>query len=251
MPRFAANLTLLFTELPYLERFKAAADAGFQAVELLFPYDIPAEVTLQALEANGLELILINAPPLDEDQASRGFAAVPGGEEQFEKTMHKVLRFAEVLKPTFIHLMPGYTKAAEAEATFVRNLQWVADLAPEQGFTIEPLNPGDQPGYFLDDYDLAARVLGAVDRPNVGLQYDCYHAQVIHGDALGIWHKFKDISVHAQLGAAPGRTEPAAGPIDFPQLFAAIDASGYSGWVSAEYHPTTARTVDSLGWMGH
>lgn len=249
MPEFAANVTLLFTELPYLERFKAAADAGFGAVEILFPYDVPVEDTQRALIANGLELVLINAPPLGNDDVSRGFAAVPGGEEQFEQAMRKVLRFADVLGPTFIHVMAGYTKDKLAEATFVRNLQWVADLAPQQKFTIEPLNKGDQPGYFLDDYKLAARVLEQVDRSNVGLQYDSYHAQVIHGDALQIWRDFKDLSVHAQIGAAPGRSEPAPGPIDFPRLFSDIDESGYDGWVSAEYHPTTAKTKDSLGWM--
>lgn len=249
MPEFAANLSLLFTELPYLERFKAAAEAGFSAVEILFPYDVPVEDTQRALTANGLKLVLINAPPLGADDASRGFAALAGGEVQFEQAMQNVLRFADVLGPDFIHVMSGYTKEKRAEATFVRNLQWVADYAPQQEFTIEPLNRGDQPGYFLDDYYLAARVLGQVDRPNVGLQYDSYHAQVIHGDALQVWQDFKDLSVHAQIGATPGRSEPAPGPIDFPGLFGDIDRSGYSGWVSAEYHPTTARTVDSLGWM--
>lgn len=249
MPKFAANLTLLFCELPYFERFKAAADAGFRAVELLFPYDVPVEDTQNALTANSLELVLINAPPLEGDDASRGFAALPGGEVQFERTMRKVLHFAAVLKPTFIHVMSGYTKADAAEATFVRNLQWVADQAPQQNFTIEPLNQADQPGYFLDDYNLAAKVIARVNRPNVGLQYDSYHAQVIHGDALRVWQGFKDLSVHVQIGGTPGRSEPASGPIDFPRLFNEIDASGYSGWVSAEYNPTTARTVDSLGWM--
>jgi hydroxypyruvate isomerase len=218
-------------------------------VEILFPYDVPACDTQQALEANGLELVLINAPPLGDDDASRGFAAIPGGEARFEAAMLKVLGFATVLKPTFIHIMAGYTKEAAAEATFVRNLQWVADLAPQQKFTIEPLNQGDQPGYFLDDYNLAARVLGRVNRANVGLQYDSYHAQVIHGDALRVWQDFKDLSVHVQVGAAAGRCEPAPGPIEFARLFSDIDAGGYVGWVSAEYHPTTARTVDSLGWM--
>jgi len=129
-------------------------------------------------------------------------------------------------------------------------LQWAADLAPDQGFTIEPLNPDDQPGYFLDDYDLAADVLAAVDRPNVGLQYDSYHAQVIHGNAEGIWNRFGAKAVHVQLGAAPDRSEPAPGLIDFPALFQTIDSSGYTGWVSAEYNPSTTRTEDSLHWMG-
>lgn len=249
MPRFAANLTLLFTELPYLDRFDAAAIAGFSAVEVLFPYDVPAKDTRRALLRNGLDLILINAPPPNYTGGTPGYGAVPGGEGRFEHDIKRALRYAGELRPTFIHIMAGYTKDESAEATFVRNLQWAADLAPEQSFTIEPLNPGDQPGYFLDDYTLAARILDAVDRPNVGLQYDSYHAEVIHGDALQIWETYKDRSTHVQIGAAPARSEPGTGPTDFPALFAAIDASSYAGWVSAEYHSSTARTEDSLHWL--
>jgi 2-dehydrotetronate isomerase len=249
MPRFAANITLLFAELPYLDRFTAAAKAGFKAVEILFPYDVAAKETRRALLANGLELVLINAPPPNYTGGTPGYGAVPGGEDRFEHDIRRVLRYAGELKPGLIHIMAGYTKDPDAQATFVRNLQWAADLAPDQGFTIEPLNAGDQPGYFLDDYDLAADVLDAVNRPNVGLQYDSYHAQVIHGDATRIWGQFGARAVHVQLGAAPNRSEPAPGPIDFPALFQAIDASGYSGWVSAEYTPSTKRTEDSLGWM--
>ena len=249
MPKFAANLTLLFTELPYFDRFRAAAEAGFKAVEILFPYDVAVEATHQALVVNGLDLVLINAPPLGDDDAARGFAALPGGEAKFEIAMQRVLHFANVLGPNFVHVMAGYTKDDAAEATFVRNLRWVADQAPQQNFTIEPLNPGDQPGYFLDNYDLAARVLDQVDRSNVGLQYDSYHAHLIHGDALQVWRRFNSLSVHVQVGAAPARSEPASGPIDFPRLFADIDASDYAGWVSAEYHPSTEHTKDSMGWM--
>ena len=249
MLRFAANLSLLFTELPFSDRFGAAVDAGFEAVEILFPYDVSARDTRRALLANGLELVLINAPPPNYAGGTPGFAAVPGGEGRFEHDLRRVLRFAEELRPGFIHVMPGYEKGAQAQATFVRNLQWAADLVPGQGFTIEPLNRGDQPGYFLDDYDLAAEVLDLVDRPNVGLQFDSYHAQMIHGDAGAVWARHAERVVHVQIGASPGRSEPAPGQIDFPALFTAIDASGYSGWVSAEYNPSTARTQDSLKWL--
>ncbi len=249
MPRFAANISLLFTELPYLDRFSAAADAGFKAVEILFPYDVAARETRRALLANGLELVLINAPPPNYTGGTPGYGAVPGHEARFEHDIRRVLRYAGELRAGLIHIMAGYVKGPEAQATFVRNLQWAADLAPDQGFTIEPLNPGDQPGYFLDDYDLAAKVLTQVNRPNVGLQYDSYHAQVIHHDAARIWDRFGAQAVHVQLGAAPNRAEPGPGPIDFPALFRAIDNSGYCGWVSAEYNPTTPRTKDSLHWM--
>ncbi|MBJ6372033.1 hydroxypyruvate isomerase family protein [Sedimentitalea arenosa] len=249
MPRFAANLTLLFAELPYLDRFDAAAEAGFAAVEILFPYDLPAKETRRALLRNGLDLVLMNAPPPNYTGGSPGYGAVPGGEGRFQHDIRRVMRYAEILKPRFIHVMSGYTKDAAARDTFIANLQWAADEAPQQLFTIEPLNPSDQPGYFLDDFDLAADILDVVDRPNVGLQYDSYHAQVIHGDAQAVWDRLGHRAMHVQIGAAPDRSEPGRGPTDFPALFSAIDASGYDGWVSAEYHPSTPRTEDSLDWM--
>jgi hydroxypyruvate isomerase len=248
MPRFAANISLLWDELPFLDRFEAAAEAGFAAVEILFPYDWPGQEVRQALARNGLDLILINAPPPNYAGGDPGFAAIPGGEARFEKDIARVMRYADVLQPGLIHIMSGKTQAPDAEATFVRNLQWAADFAPARRFTIEPLNPDNQPGYFLNDYALAARILDAVDRPNVWLQYDAYHAQKIHGDALGIWHEYGARAAHVQIGDTPDRRAPGTGEIDFPALFAAIDASGYDGWISAEYHPG-GRTEDSLGWM--
>ena len=249
MPKFAANISLLFSELPYLDRFSAAAAAGFEAVEILFPYETAAKETQRALMSNGLELLLINAPPPNYTGGEPGYAAVPGGEDRFQRDIRRVLRYAEVLRPGMIHVMAGYEKGEEAKQTFIRNLQWAADRAPQQQFTIEPLNSGDQPGYFLDDYNLAIEVLAAVDRKNVGLQYDAYHAQMIHGDAAQVWETFASHAAHIQIGAAPARSEPGQGPVDFEALFAAFDDSGYQGWVSAEYTPSTKRTEDSLAWM--
>ena len=163
--------------------------------------------------------------------------------------MARVLRFAKVLKPQMIHVMSGPGKGAEAADMFVDNLTWLADQAPHQRFNVEPLNSYDFPGYFMNDYDLAAELLARIDRPNVALQYDSYHAQRITGDALGTWERFKDIAVHVQIGQAPDRSEPGPGPVDFPALFAAIDKSGYSGWVSAEYNPKAPTTAQGLGWM--
>ena len=249
MPKFAANLSLLFTELPYLDRFAAAADAGFKAVEILFPYDLAARDTRRALLQHDLELVLINAPPPNYTGGTPGYGAVPGGEDRFRHDVKRVLRYAGELRPGKIHMMSGYCEGEDAFQTFVHNLQWAADEAPHQQFTIEPLNPGDQPGYFLNDFDLAARVLAAVERPNVTLQYDSYHAQVIHGDALAVWEKHKWLVTHVQIGDAPGRTEPGLGQVEFQKLFEAIETSGYGGWISAEYNPTTKRTEDSLGWF--
>ncbi|WIY26648.1 hydroxypyruvate isomerase family protein [Parasedimentitalea psychrophila] len=249
MPKFAANISLLFSELPYLDRFRAAAAAGFEAVEILYPYDTAAKETQRALMSNGLELLLINAPPPNYTGGVPGYAAIPGGEGRFQHDIRRSLRYAELLRPGMIHVMAGYEKGAEAQQAYIRNLQWAADWAPQQQFTIEPLNSGDQPGYFLDDYNLAIEVLEAVDRANVGLQFDAYHAQMIHGDAAQVWDRFSAHARHVQIGAAPARSEPGTGPMDFAALFAAFDASGYSGWVSAEYTPSTRRTEDSLGWM--
>jgi hydroxypyruvate isomerase len=248
MPRFAANLSLLFTELPYLDRFGAAAEAGFKAVEILFPYDIAAKDTRRALLSNGLELVLINAPPPNYTGGDRGFAAIPGGQARFQHDIARAGRYAQELHATFIHVMAGVAQGDDAKSTFVENLRWAADQAPKQHFTIEPLNQIDQPGYFLSDFDLAVEVLNAVNRPNVGLQYDTYHAQMIVGDALGVWNTVKDRVTHVQIGSAPGRHEPGIGPMDFAGLFNAFDADGYTGWVSAEYNPS-ALTQDCLGWM--
>lgn len=249
MPRFAANLSLLFAELPYLDRFAAAAEAGFEAVEILFPYDVAAKETQRALLANGLELVLINAPPPNYTGGVPGYAALPEGEARFQHDIRRVMRYADVLKPGLIHVMAGKAGGAQAYDTFVRNLQWAADLAPQQGFTIEPLNHKDQPGYFLADYALAARVLDDVDRPNVGLQYDAYHAHMIHGDAAAVWQTYGSRAVHVQFGAPPDRTAPSPkNPIDFKSLIDSIDSIGYAGWVSAEY-VTQGDTRATLGWM--
>ncbi|MCI5096275.1 MAG: TIM barrel protein [Rhodobacteraceae bacterium] len=249
MPRFAANISLLFTELSLEDRFEAAARAGFKGVEILFPYETPAPGLRALAERAGLEMVLINAPPPAETRALTGFAAVPRADALFQDSLKRVLRYAAELKPGLIHVMSGYCRGDDARETLVRNLQWAADFAPRQTFSIEPLNEKDQPGYFLNSYPLAMEVLEAVGRPNVGLQYDAYHAQAIHGDALGVWHDHAQHAIHAQIGAYPDRSEPGRGPVDFQELFQAIDDSGYAGWISAEYNPSTARTEESLSWL--
>jgi len=249
MPRFAANLSMLFAELPYLDRFAAASAAGFKAVEVLFPYEFAAKETQRALLANGLELLLINAPPPNYAGGDPGYAAVPKLADRFQRDIRRVMRYAEMLKAQRVHVMAGPAKGDAARATYVQNLQTAADSAPHQQFTIEPLNSGDFPGYFLDDYNLAVEILDEVDRDNVTLQFDAYHAQLIHGDALKVWEVFGHRATHVQFAAAPSRCEPGRGALDFDQFFAAVDDSGYTGWVSAEYTPSTLRTEDSLRWM--
>ena len=243
----AANLSLLWPELPYLDRFDAAA--GFAHVEILFPYEFSAKETYQALIRNGLSLVLINAPPPNYTGGVRGFAADPNGGDRFRSDMRRAFRFAVELKVPMIHVMAGLFEGAKAKAAMVENLIWAAGEAP-QGLTlmIEPLCPESMPDYFLNDYALAADILAGVDAPNVALQYDCYHAQMIHGDAVEVFNRYRPLIRHAQLGDAPKRGAPGQGNVDFAGLFAAMRNSGYGGFVSGEYHPGGA-TEDTLGWM--
>ncbi|KIN63057.1 Hydroxypyruvate isomerase [Sulfitobacter noctilucicola] len=247
--KFAANLTLLWPELPYLDRFEAAADAGFAAVEILFPYDVAAKETLGALRSNGLEMVLINAPPPNYTGGARGFAAEPDKVDRFRYDMKRVFRYAEALGASFIHVMTGDGEGAACKETLIENIKWAADAAPKcVTLTLEPLNPVTMPGYFLNDYDLTAEILGAVGAPNVALQYDSYHAQMIHGDALAVFDKHFDLIRHIQIGDIPDRGAPGTGDVDFAELFEKIERSNYTGWISAEYHPQ-GPTETSLDWM--
>jgi hydroxypyruvate isomerase len=246
MPKYAANLTFLFKELPFLERFQA--DAGFDGVEVLFPYDDPAPQIVARMQAAGMPLALMNGPPPNYTGGPRGYGAVPGGEDRFIRDFRRILRYAGRLKPDHIHLMAGTASGPEARRTFVANLRRAAEEAPRQSLTIEPLNPKAMPDYFLNDYALAAEIIEEVGAPNVGLQYDSYHAQEITGDALGTWERHDPLCRHVQVGSAPDRGPPGPGPVDFPALFEAIRASGYAGWISGEYNPG-GRTEDSLRWL--
>ena len=250
MTDLAANLSLLWTELPFIERFDAAAAAGFAFVEVLFPYDVAVQDMQRAMRRTGQQMILLNAPPPNYTGGARGFAARVGGEERFQHDMRRVFRYAEALNVKFVHIMSGDGAGEEAYDTFVRNLKWAARQAPKGiTLTIEPLNNGDMPGYFLNDYALAAKVLDAVKKPNLRLQYDSYHAQVIHGDAVEVWKRYGLRAAHIQIGDAPGRVAPGRGEVDFPALFDLIEASEYKGWISAEYHPGSKPTEDTLRWM--
>lgn len=248
MPRFAANLTWLFSELPFLDRFAAARAAGFSAVEVLFPYDHPAPEMQERLAVNDLSLVLINCPPPNYAEGPRGFAAVPGGEARFRQDFRRSLRYARALGAKHLHLMAGVSEGAAARDAFIDNLRWAAAEAPGQSLTIEPINRDDMPGYFLADYDLALSVLAEVDAPNLGMQFDAYHAHRITGDVMGTWNRVHNTVAHVQVAGFPGRHEPRGGEIDYPAFFAALDLCGYAGWVSAEYKPEH-RTEDGLGWM--
>lgn len=231
-----------------MERFAQAKAAGFEGVEVLFPYDCPTQEMRDRMVMAGLTFVLMNVPPPNYTGAPQGFAAIPGGEERFRRDFKRAMRYADVLKPTRVHVMAGVAEGADALAAFIANLRWACAEYPKRAFTIEPLNPADWPGYFLSDYELAAQVLDAVGAPNLGLQYDTYHAHRITGDALAVWAKHGHRASHVQIGNAPARHEPGPGPLDFAAFFKRLDAEGYKGWVSAEYNPATT-TLAGLGWL--
>ncbi len=248
MPRFAANLSLLFTELPFLERFEAARAAGFAGVEFLFPYEHDPSDILSALQACGLPLVLFNTPPGDWASGERGFAAVSSAKEAFNDGLALVLSYAGILNPLHIHVMSGNAEGAAAEGCLCENLARACEMAPDQSFLIEPLNPFDMPGYFLRDFQTARRVIDRVAAPNLGLQFDAYHAHRITGDLQSAWAENHPQTRHIQIAGHPGRHEPIPSEIDYRAFFGALDQSGYGGFVSAEYHPKTC-TPDGLGWL--
>ncbi len=247
MPRFCANLTMMFPEYPLLDRFAPARAAGFDAVEVLFPYDDPANEVLDRLALHDLTLALINCPPPNYTGGERGFAAVPGAEARFAHDFRRAARYAKALGARYIHIMAGVADGPEARATFVANLRHAAATAPAQALTIEPINRHDMPGYFLADYDLALEVLAEVGAPNLRLQFDAYHAHRITGDVIATWAAVRPFVAHVQVAGFPGRHEPMGGDIDYPAFFARLDADGYDGLVSGEYVPA-GRTADGLAW---
>ncbi|WP_134682187.1 hydroxypyruvate isomerase family protein [Paracoccus ravus] len=248
MARFAANLTYLFTELPMVQRFAAARRAGFDGVEILFPYDLAVKQLVAAAAAEGLEFVLMNAPPPNWAGGPRGFAAKPGGEARFRSDFDRALRFATALRTRHMHVMAGRAEGIDARRTLVENLKWAAARAPQLSLTIEPINNRDNPGYFLDSFDLAGEIVAEVGAPNLGLQFDAYQAQMIHGEILPFWERLAPITRHVQIAGWPGRHEPDTGQMDLRRFMRALEASGYDGWVGAEYLPITS-TNAGMGWL--
>ena len=257
MPRFSANLSFLFTELPFLDRFAAAAKEGFRAVEFGFGYDCPAEEIAGRLAAANLALVLINAPPGDMKAGERGLGALPGREREFAASLATALRYAEALSCPRVHVMAGvFREGAGAEtralarATFVSNLRLAAREAQSRGveLTIEPINPRDIPGYFLNTQAEAHAIRDEVGAANLKVQMDLYHAQIVEGDLSEKLKRWLPHIGHIQIAGVPGRHEPDEGEIDYRHLFALIDELGYTGWVGCEYRPRNG-TVAGLGWM--
>ncbi len=251
MPRFSVHLDYLFTERPLLQRIDAAAAAGFKAVECRFPEDVPADQFKRALERNKMSALGINTPTGGEGEF--GCCAVPGRQDDWRKSFAAALDYVTAVGASAIHCLAGKVDPArrsEAETVFVENLKHAADLAAERNIKlyIEPINPRDLPDYFLYQVEQAADVIAKIDRPNVWLQYDLYHVQIVGGDLIRRFEKHRKIIGHIQVSQVPVRHEPDdEGEINYPFVFAEIDRLGYQGWIGAEYRPR-GRTEDGLGW---
>lgn len=246
MPRFAANITLLFTEVSPLARADLAREAGFDGVEVLFPYDTAAADWQAALA--GMPVALINTPPGDWGAGDRGYAAVSGQQAMFRDSFLRGAEMAAALGADRLHVMAGVADGPDAEALYRENLFWAAEQAPDQVLTIEPLNIDDMPGYFLNDFDQAARIIDDLALPNLGLQFDLWHAARIHGTAATVWRRHAHLVNHVQIAGFPNRNEPGGGGFDLTGLCAELDQAGYSGWIAAEYLPARA-TVHGLMWL--
>jgi hydroxypyruvate isomerase len=250
MPRLVANIGFLFTELPLPARFAAAAAAGFAEVEFVGAYDErPTTVAGWARDA-GVAVTLLNTPFGDAAAGDRGLAAVPGREAEFRAGALTALEHAAACGCPMLHAMAGVAPAGPAaEATYRANLAWLADQAPDLSLTVEPISRAAMPGYYLNRTDQAIATLDAVARPNLGLQFDCFHVQLEEGDVHGRFARLLPRITHVQIANPPGRHEPGVGKLDLPWLIGEFDRLGYGGRIGCEYRPSTATTNESLLWM--
>ncbi|MEN3289691.1 MAG: 2-dehydrotetronate isomerase [Bradyrhizobium sp.] len=252
MPRFAANLTMMFTEVPFLDRFAAAAEAGFTAVEFLFPYDHPAEEIGRRLHGNGLTQALFNLPPGDWNAGEKGFAALPARFDDLKKSLETALPYAQATGVKRVHLMAGIAERSDAKAieAFYKSVAWAAEFfAPHNlDVVLEPINSRNVPGYFLDDFGFARDLIRELKMANLKLQFDIYHCQIIHGDVTMRLREMMDIIGHIQIASIPSRNEPDGEELNYPFLFGELDRLGYRGFVGCEYNPR-GRTEDGLGWF--
>ncbi len=254
MPRFAANLGFLFPELPFPERFGAAAAAGFAAVEFAQPWDLEAREIAELLEANGLELVNFNLPMGDKEAGDFGIACLPGREEEFREGVARAIAYAAVLGNERVNCIAGKVPpeadAALARATLLANLRHAAREFRPAGLTLllEPINTVDVPGFAVARPAEGAALLAEAGAPNTGLQYDIYHAAMMGEDPVEGLSRLAPVIRHVQFADAPGRHEPGTGRVDIAGCFARLDALGYEGWVAAEYRPSKA-TAQTLGWL--
>jgi len=261
MPQFAANLSMLYNDVDFLDRFAAAAADGFTAVEYLFPYAYASEELAARLKAHGLRQVLFNAPPGNWEAGERGIACLPGREAEFRDGLGQALAYAKALDCPRVHVMAGLVPAghdtAKVRATYVANLRHAAGEAAKLGvdLLIEPINGRDMPGFFLSRQDQAHALLAEIDAPNVKVQMDLYHAQIVEGDlAMKLRHYLPTGRVgHLQIAGVPERHEPDVGELNYSYLFRLLDELGYAGWIGCEYRPARGAaphaTSDGLGWL--
>ena len=253
MPRLAANLSMMFNEVGFLDRFDAAAKAGFTAVEYLFPYEHPAGVLKSRLAATGLQQVLFNMPPGDWAHGERGLACLPGRQAEFRDSVKRSLEYAAVLECKLVHCMAGLVGTdlpfATAAAVYAANVAWAAEQGKAAGVKVilEAINHRDMPGFYLNTMQQAADIIAGVGNGWLGLQFDIYHCQVTEGDLTKCIEKHLPIIAHMQLADVPDRHEPGTGEIAWDYLFRRIDELGYKGWIGLEYRPA-GDTVAGLAW---
>ena len=261
MPRFAANLSMLYTELDFLDRFAAAAQDGFEAVEFLFPYAFEPQLLAQRLQAHGLHQVLFNAPPGDWEHGERGTACLPGRESEFRESVERALVYAQTLGCPRVHVMTGIVpqgaNAQQVRETLLSNLQYAAQCLGEHGIEVmlEPINGRDMPGYFLSRQDQAHALVSELGEANVKVQMDLYHCQIMEGDLTMKLRQYLPTGRvgHMQIAGVPDRHEPDRGEINYPYLFQLIDELGYKGWIGCEYRPARGPvpggTSEGLNWL--
>ena len=252
MPVFAANLSMMFTEWDFLDRFEAAAEAGFTAVEFLFPYETTPEAIGERLTRNRLTQALFNLPPGDWTAGERGIAALPGRIEEVKAGLERALGYARASGVKRLHLMAGLSSRHDAQAAlrYANAVAYAADRLAGEGIDllIEPINARSMPGYFLDDFAYAETLIADLNRPNLKLQFDIFHRQILHGDVTAALRRLMPIIGHIQIASVPSRHEPDDEELNFPFLFAEIDRLGYLGFVGCEYRPRAA-TRAGLDWF--
>jgi hydroxypyruvate isomerase len=252
MPRFAANLSMMFTEVPFLDRFEAAAKAGFTAVEFLFPYEFPAKEVGERLHKSGLTQALFNLPPGNWAAGEKGFASLPDRFADLQQSLQTALPYAQATGVKRLHLMAGIAERSDRKAVeaFYKSVAYTAEFFAPHGINviIEPINPRNVPGYFLNNFMFARNFIDELNIPNLRLQFDIYHCQIIHGDVTMHLREMMPIIEHIQIASIPSRNEPDGEELNYPYLFAELDRLGYKGFVGCEYNPR-GKTTDGLGWF--
>jgi hydroxypyruvate isomerase len=253
MPRFSANLGFLFADRPEIGRIAAAAQSGFEAVEMHWPYHVPAHEIRNALMSSHVAMLGLNMSIGNAEAGEFGLGALPGRDSEFRQAFDHALSYGTAIGATAIHCLAGVVLANDwntAERTFVTNLREAADRAAQAGLTIliEPMNHHDRPGYFLHQVEQAAAIIEQVERSNIKIMFDCYHVQIMQGDLIKRLKSNLDLIGHIQIAAVPSRAEPDEGEVDYQEICRVLDSLGYEGWIGAEYKPR-GRTEEGLGWL--